>query len=1331
MDETLQKEVTRGESARKGVKVTAGPSSAKTRSQTVQGSISEVISTQLSMSQSDSDNNGGRSRTKTSVITSATGATADKHKSRSHVANTAASGSESSIPEEVPSAEDKKKALDSSDDTLINSSANDDYADTFEHDMTPASVTNLRKKSPVGKLLPQGNSPLPTPWSRSKTGSESESEDSISHTETMSDASDYEVRIRQLSDELRRRRKEVEILKKERSRRKKEKFKAQEVALKKQLDAYNIYIQQLKEEKDDLEHEPPHKSSVRPQIKQPGAGAATSAGKGVAGLSTSPIGSRPDAASNSSSFEDMRDGTDSNQTSPSVDPKEVKLSPADEKAKKKPAVSLMDRISEGSESDKSAPSRAGKGGKPVRDRDASERSSSSMQEVIEEVSQLDSDKTSSAAMKIKSTGPAAAAVDRSEKEPAGLRSLKDEELSYSMDFSDAGSTLAQSHSRAGLVAKPNSSLREAGGSEAGEISEQIVAEELNSVASAVKSPASVSSQLKFDFKAGGKSVVEGPSVSVAESLPPSTGIQESDSETESRVNSYHTSAKSEGSSRPSSERSVGSLSYSAEDDEDNDDRDDQQADDVSSASDKTPVKVSPSSPEKSLPPVPGARPASVGVASSFSKATEDDISEHISASLPSISEKQGASHSNSLPKDSQDILDNLLGYQEGEKHEEEEEDDKTPVPTPREMLPLDEDEEENLSLLMTDPLADFTLGDRVLVCGGQRSGTLRYKGKVDFSPGIWAGVELDQAEGDHDGMQGGTRYFSCLPCHGLIVQGSDIISAERDSDTRQQVVGRGRQLSEDGRSPDESLTTEDSRAEGEDEGETYRSGLAAKDESMFHSTPLHSPSVRRSVEKPEATPVKVSTSLLADAITEQLEASLVQDSLEAVVTRLSAQTSPAKQAAPPPLPSSPPPTQATPQDSASGSPAWDSEDLPEDPLIKGRDRNTNQKASSESPSPPSSSQKTERTADGVMRSLLDEAISDMVTIKRRKAQTLAKASSLEHVKLNGDLNHKDKQTLLGQGHRANDKDDSYDDEDDDFYATQEDKVKDDSGMSLDPMHRPASPIPGDAPTEQDRKELNDELADLYGEYIDDDLGLYQQKETAATQGSEQQALERSSISVPEDIPPVVPHTKDEITPIVSRAVDIFWTSRRYGESLESVEPPTDFLSDWEGDDADESMSHDQLTAQSKRSWKHMLFDLTGEIIRDIYQDENKTDPPVWQKAQHRSHKFFKGSSPPTTLDGLRPLVQRAVSGLLDLDGLGGRQGSNTGLVNKWNIRKKKDAVDAVLVSELAREEKGWVNYDEDELNLKMSLADSLFDTLLSDTVATLNGIYQRRNPSTV
>ena len=382
------------------------------------------------------------------------------------------------------------------------------------------------------------------------------------------------------------------------------------------------------------------------------------------------------------------------------------------------------------------------------------------------------------------------------------------------------------------------------------------------------------------------------------------------------------------------------------------------------------------------------------------------------------------------------------------------------------MLPLDEDEEENLSLLMTDPLADFNLGDRVLVWGGQRSGTLRYKGKVDFSPGIWAGVELDQPEGDHDGMQDGTRYFSCLPLHGVIVQGSDIISADRDKETRQ--VRRERLVSDDGRSPDESLTTEDSRAE-EGVG-VERSVLAARDESMFHSTPLGSPNIHRSMEKPVATPVKpegdnLNSSLLADAISEQLEASLVQDSLEAVVGRLSAQSSPAKKAVPP-LPSTPPPSQARPEEPGSGPLAWSSHELPEDPLAEtssGENNNRKQKTSSDSPSS-SSKHKTERTADGVMRSLLDEAISDMVTIKRKKAQTLA--SSPEHVKLNGDLNHKDKQALLNQGHYTNDNDD-YDD-DDDFYTTTEDKIKDnDSGLSLDPVHRPASPIPGDTPTEQD------------------------------------------------------------------------------------------------------------------------------------------------------------------------------------------------------------------------------------------------------------------------
>jgi dynactin complex subunit len=42
------------------------------------------------------------------------------------------------------------------------------------------------------------------------------------------------------------------------------------------------------------------------------------------------------------------------------------------------------------------------------------------------------------------------------------------------------------------------------------------------------------------------------------------------------------------------------------------------------------------------------------------------------------------------------------------------------------------------------------VGNRVLV-NGLKSGTLRYIGTVQFAPGHFCGVELDQADGKHDG----------------------------------------------------------------------------------------------------------------------------------------------------------------------------------------------------------------------------------------------------------------------------------------------------------------------------------------------------------------------------------------------------------------------------------------------------------------------------------------------------------------------------------------------------------------------------------------------------
>jgi len=54
-----------------------------------------------------------------------------------------------------------------------------------------------------------------------------------------------------------------------------------------------------------------------------------------------------------------------------------------------------------------------------------------------------------------------------------------------------------------------------------------------------------------------------------------------------------------------------------------------------------------------------------------------------------------------------------------------------------------------------------------------------------------------------------------------------------------------------------------------------------------------------------------------------------------------------------------------------------------------------------------------------------------------------------------------------------------------------------------------------------------------------------------------------------------------------------------------------------------------------------------------------------------------------------------------------------------NGRKRKDMVDRMLVLELRQEEPGWVNYDDDVVDIKNSVTDTLIDILIADTVRAL------------
>ena len=199
----------------------------------------------------------------------------------------------------------------------------------------------------------------------------------------------------------------------------------------------------------------------------------------------------------------------------------------------------------------------------------------------------------------------------------------------------------------------------------------------------------------------------------------------------------------------------------------------------------------------------------------------------------------------------------------------------------------------------------------------------------------------------------------------------------------------------------------------------------------------------------------------------------------------------------------------------------------------------------------------------------------------------------------------------------------------------------------------------------------------------------------------------------------VPHKADDVRDLVSRAVDVFWELRRYGESWADVQsPPDDFFQ------ANEARASD-MEGANRRAYKRLVFDLTGEILNDIYQDEETAEDEQcsWMPPKRSRQKYHRGRDPPTMRDMVAPIVEEQV---LRLSGLQSRERSDK-RGTKWSSRKKRDRVDNVLLQELVEEEPDWVDYNEDETTVKMQIADSIFDSLLVETATVFTRIAQRRS----
>ncbi|XP_053247283.1 centrosome-associated protein 350 isoform X3 [Podarcis raffonei] len=244
-----------------------------------------------------------------------------------------------------------------------------------------------------------------------------------------------------------------------------------------------------------------------------------------------------------------------------------------------------------------------------------------------------------------------------------------------------------------------------------------------------------------------------------------------------------------------------------------------------------------------------------------------------------------------------------------------------------------------------------------------------------------------------------------------------------------------------------------------------------------------------------------------------------------------------------------------------------------------------------------------------------------------------------------------------------------------------------------------------------------DLSDDEQDWFEEDFGLSSQKLVQ----KEAEDLAVPSETEPPKVPSkpceellAVPHTAEEVEELVHAAAEELWKCKKLGHKIQAFRLPRD-LSD--------SPRDDDIEAVSEQIYKQAVFDLTREIFEEIFAEDPSINQPIWMKSCRIITGYFHRVKDPNDLEEIKCFITTEVLRLLSL-----KKESNH--KTDWQKmmkfgRKKRDRVDHILTQELHEEEAQWVNYDEDELQVKMQLADGIFDALLKDTVDILHQINEK------
>ncbi|XP_039105426.1 centrosome-associated protein 350 [Hyaena hyaena] len=624
-----------------------------------------------------------------------------------------------------------------------------------------------------------------------------------------------------------------------------------------------------------------------------------------------------------------------------------------------------------------------------------------------------------------------------------------------------------------------------------------------------------------------------------------------------------------------------------------------------------------------------------------------------------------------------------------------------------------------VSVSIADELHDFHIGDRVLI-GNVQPGTLRFKGVTSFAKGFWAGVELDKAEGNNNGTYDGIVYFVCREKHGIFAPPQkishipenfddyvDIHEDESYSDGQYQYYNQEQKDIADSKFDREKDTVEyfyeNSLPSMHDIEASLDRSLKIETDNVQDVSGLLEAHVHQQSSVDSLISSKENKDLVSGAI-EEVSTAVEGDALDNAFSEELKQQQ----------------QQLTEKEENLHPEVSEKLSTPLLDLLT-REKNQLEAQLRSSLNEEKSKQQLEKVSlltDSLLTVFVKDTVNQLQEIKKARNEKI-------HLSNQG-LHDDDQKSVPPQGLSQNLEEQSSSVPDCFLRSELEDEKEEISSPDICP--RPESPVFGASGQEELAKrlaelEISREFLSVLGDdqdWFDEDFGLSSSHKIPKNKAEETivplMAEPKRAPQKPCETLLTVPHTTEEVETLVHNAAEELWKWKELGHDLHSISVPTKLLGC-----ASKGLD---LESTSKRVYKQAVFDLTKEIFEEIFAEDPNLNQPVWMKPCRINSSYFRRVKNPNNLDEIKNFIATEV---LKLFSLKKEPNHKTDWQKMMKFgRKKRDRVDHILVQELHEEEAQWVNYDEDELCVKMQLADGIFESLIRDTIDVLNQISEKQ-----